>query len=310
MATLFIDHADTNGDAMISREERYAVTKFFLRFREKQLYLRDGNTYLQYFPNLRLLNIGPYNKSNGTGFSKDVYQGYTVNPGIGNGVYGDKLIVENLNIDTINIFFGNEIKHVDLSRCPNLKVVTMEDASCIDIVLPTSIEIIVTLGNIFSYLDLSSYNHLHRIVIENSQCQRLVLPSSAKTVECKYGQLSSIDLSRCKDLEWLYVQENKLTSLDLSQCKKLALLKCWLNPLKSLDVRNNELLELLYCSTCDFIELDLTKNKNLEWLEVQVTGDVNKLEKIYLPSNRLLKSYYSGNHDNPTNFSGIEIIYR
>lgn len=186
----------------------------------------------------------------------------------------------------------------------------MEDASCIDIVLPTSIEIIVTLGNIFSYLDLSSYNHLHRIVIENSQCQRLVLPSSAKTVECKYGQLSSIDLSRCKDLEWLYVQENKLTSLDLSQCKKLALLKCWLNPLKSLDVRNNELLELLYCSICDFSELDLTKNKNIKWLEVQVTGYVNKLEKIYLPSHRLLETYYTGDTDHPTNFSGIEIIYR
>ena len=313
LATLFIDHADTNGDAMISREERYAVTKFFLRF-ENQLNLRDGNTYLQYFPNLRALYIGPYiKKNNRTGFSSDVYQGHTVCPDVGYGVCGDKLIVENLNVDTINICFRNKIKHVDLSRCPNLKVVTMENVSCTDIVLPTSIEVISTTGNNWESLDLSTYNNLHRIVIGNSQCQRMVLPSSAKTVECKHGQLSSIDLSRCKNLECLYVEENKLTSLDLSQCKNLTDLACWSNPLKSLDISNNERLESLYCSNCDFTELDLTKNKNLKLLQVQEDGFENKLKKIYLPTDHVYMGnyyYYTGNNNYPTDFSGIEVINR
>ena len=328
MAYYLLDEADKNYDALISREERYAITELFLRYQDP-LNLLDGNTYLQYFPNLKTLDIGPY-KDNEE--ASRVYQGRRVATNRGFGVYCDRLVVENANVNSIRIGWNNEIKHVDLSKCPNVKSVIMYDVSCMDVVLPPSIEALVIVGNDFSYMDLSTYNKLNFISIEKSNCHRLILPQSAKTVYCTQGQLASIDLSRCKELEYLNIKDNKLTSLDLSQCvnlirlicnlnqvtsldlskcNNLLSLNCWSNPIKSLDLHHNEHLELLYCSDCDIVELDLTSNKRIEWLEVQADGFETRLKKIYLPKDHIYNGkYYYIDHDHFTDFSGIEVIYK
>ena len=241
MAYYLLDEADKNYDALISREERYAITELFLRYQDP-LNLLDGNTYLQYFPNLKTLDIGPY-KDNEE--ASRVYQGRRVATNRGFGVYCDRLVVENANVNSIRIGWNNEIKHVDLSKCPNVKSVIMYDVSCMDVVLPPSIEALVIVGNDFSYMDLSTYNKLNFISIEKSNCHRLILPQSAKTVYCTQGQLASIDLSRCKELEYLNIKDNKLTSLDLSQCVNLIRLICNLNQVTSLDLSKcNNLLSL------------------------------------------------------------------
>lgn len=326
LANLFLMIADNNDDSMISQEERLAITEIHIAYQDK-LYLLDGNTYLQYFPNIRGIDIGPFQRED------KVYQGKSRACYLGFGVYTDKLIIESPNVDTINIGWNNEIKHIDLSKCPNLKKVTINSVSCIDVVLPTSIEQICTYENVFENMDLSNCNNLYHIQINNSQCKNLVLPSSAITVFCQHGQLSSIDLSRNEKLKYLDLRDNNLTSIDVSHCvnlehlivsknkltelntkncgSSLVELTCWSNPIKSLDVSHHEFLNILYCGSCDFEELDLSANKFILWLELKAKGYDSTLKKVYLPSDHMYKGkYYVGDFDHPTDFDGIQIVYR
>ena len=78
------------------------------------------------------------------------------------------------------------------------------------------------------------------------------------------------DLTGIEDftlLSSLMCESNQLTSLDISQNKNLEYLWCSLNQITDLDVSQNPTLIQLGCSYNELSILDCSQNSNLEWLE-------------------------------------------
>ena len=71
------------------------------------------------------------------------------------------------------------------------------------------------------------------------------------SLQCQNNDLSSLDLSRNRELRILYCYNNSLGSLDLSRNTKLTALECYNNSISSLDLKNNT----------NMVDLDLRNNK-------------------------------------------------
>ena len=83
-----------------------------------------------------------------------------------------------------------------------------------------------------------------------------------RSLYCGKNELTSLDVTRCKALEFLYCDNNELTSLDVSQCTALQKLSCSRNQLTSLDVSQCTKLAELNCSDNQLTTLDVSKCKD------------------------------------------------
>lgn len=97
--------------------------------------------------------------------------------------------------------------------------------------------------------------------------------------------LTSIDVSKCTNLQELYVPDNKLTTLDVTNCPKLTLLSFYSNNIASIDLSKNTALQKLYAfNNTQLTSLDLSNNTNLTYLSVYSNNmsvlDVSKLTKL------------------------------
>ena len=79
-------------------------------------------------------------------------------------------------------------------------------------------------------------------------------------------QLSSLDISKCPNLIELECSFNQLTSLDISKCLYLIELVCAYNQLTSLNVNNHATLTSLSCYGNQLTSLNVSKNTVLEYL--------------------------------------------
>ena len=94
-----------------------------------------------------------------------------------------------------------------------------------------------------------------------------------------YCQLTSLDVSKCPNLIELNCGSNQLTSLDVSKNTALTELSCFSNQLTSLDVSKNIALTELSCGGNPLTLLDVSKNTALEtlWCSCELTSlDVSK----------------------------------
>ena len=77
------------------------------------------------------------------------------------------------------------------------------------------------------------------------------------------------DLTGIEDfiaLERLICHVNNLTSLEVSDNRNLQYLECWRNNLTNLDLSNNFALETLYCGDNDLTILDVGSNSAMRYL--------------------------------------------
>lgn len=98
-------------------------------------------------------------------------------------------------------------------------------------------------------------------------------------------KLTSINVSKCTNLQELYVPDNKLTTLDVTNCPKLTELSFYSNNIASIDLSKNTALQKLYAfNNAQLTSLDLTNNTNLTYLSVYSNNmpklDVSKLTKL------------------------------
>ena len=95
-------------------------------------------------------------------------------------------------------------------------------------------------------------------------------------LNCDYIGLTSLDISKNKQLQILNCSGNQLTSLDVSKNTKLTHLDCYWNKLTSLDVSKNTALESLNCDENQLTSLNVSKNTKLKKLDcdssIKVTG--------------------------------------
>ena len=105
-----------------------------------------------------------------------------------------------------------------------------------------------------------------------------------KSLTCLDNSLTSLDLSKCTELTQLNCNSNKLTSLDVSMLTELTELSCGLNSLKSLDVSKCIALITLNCHYNSLTNLDVSKCTQLTYLSCQDNSlnnlDVSNLTKL------------------------------
>ena len=93
-------------------------------------------------------------------------------------------------------------------------------------------------------------------------------------LKCSENQLTELDVSQNKELEYLDCVGNQLTELDVSQNPALKYLHCSDNQLTELDVRSNTALERLLCQKNQLTSLDVSQNTNL----VRLSCSDNKID--------------------------------
>ena len=122
------------------------------------------------------------------------------------------------------------------------------------------------------------------------------------TLACTDNQLTSLDLTGCGKLEYLYCSNNQLTSLNVQNCTALKLLYCGSyelysgNQLASLDLSKCTALTDLICSDNQLTKLDLSKCTALTHLECEenkltelIVNKCKAMNSISCYSNRLTK---------------------
>lgn len=118
-------------------------------------------------------------------------------------------------------------------------------------------------------------------------------------LNCHHNKLEKLDVSGLPLLETFYCGQNKLQSIDVSKNKQLKDFSCAENPLNTLDVSQNTELEKLACAGNNLTELDVSKNKNLKILWCYQ----NKLSSLNLENQTELELL--GCRENPLNVLSI-----
>lgn len=107
----------------------------------------------------------------------------------------------------------------------------------LDVSALTRLRRLTAQGNNLTSLDVSKNTNLTDLVVKgNKELASLTLGSGIQSLQCDECNLSSLNVSMCKDLTKLICYYNQLTELDLSQNTKLAELNCSYNHLASLDL--------------------------------------------------------------------------
>ena len=139
-------------------------------------------------------------------------------------------------------------------------------------------------------------------------------------LNCHHNKLEKLDVSGLPLLETFYCGQNKLQSIDVSKNKQLKDFSCTENPLNTLDVSQNTELEKLACVGNNLTELDVSKNKNLKILwcyqnklsslnlenqtELELLGcRENPLNVLSISANTKLKKLYV----NKTNLTSLDV---
>ena len=98
-------------------------------------------------------------------------------------------------------------------------------------------------------LDVSMLSKLERLIANESEFTKLILGlhPNLKYVDCEQNKLTgTINFAETPKLQELYCYSNQLTSLDMSKCKDLTWFNCSDNKLESVDVTGSRLFEF-YC---------------------------------------------------------------
>ena len=111
-------------------------------------------------------------------------------------------------------------------------------------------------------------------------------------LSCYNNQLTGLDVSQNKNLEYLYCWENQIRCLEFYENTALKELDCGSNQLWFLDVSKNTALEKLYCYDNQLKELDVSKNTAL----TQLLCLFNQLTELDVSQNTALTWLYCYNN--------------
>lgn len=111
---------------------------------------------------------------------------------------------------------------------------------------------------------------------------------NVKGIELNEYSLTSLDVSACASLRYLYCNFNQLESLDVSNNEALSHLNCRVNQLASLDLSHNTNLEYLECTYNEIASLDVSNSPKLKSLSC----GGNNLTTLNVSKNSALVTLY------------------
>jgi Leucine-rich repeat (LRR) protein len=202
-------------------------------------------------------------------------------------IYGDIAALDAAGYGDAAEYFGlwdNKITAVDISACPGLKYLSLywNPIKSIDLSTATDLEVLDV-----AYTDLKS--------LDVSKCPNLVWLEAYSDGFGDDGisQLTAIDVSANKYLQYLDVKGNLITSLNVKNNPYLYWLFAGNNKISSIDLSNCPDMEILRIQNNKLTSLDLTKNPLL----IEVNAEGNSLSSINLKNNTLLSELSLANND-------------
>ncbi len=152
-------------------------------------------------------------------------------------------------------------------------------------------------------LDLSANIKLRSLSCAENGLTELILPDSPlTTIYCHYNQLTTLDLSKNEELEFVNCEYNQIVEVNLSKNVALTNFHATGNKLTQIDLKANTQLTSLSLYDNDFITLDVSANVNLQYLScgnnkltvLDVSKNTN-LTSLICESNRMLTLNVSAN---------------
>ncbi len=119
------------------------------------------------------------------------------------------------------------------------------------------------------------------------------LLSNLQVLECDDNAITSIDVSRNRELAYLDCSGNRLSELNVEDNRKLETLICYSNGMGSLNLGDNEAIQTLDCSNNHLLALQVEKQINLASLDVTS----NQLLGLDLSKNAALEELLCGRND-------------
>lgn len=137
-------------------------------------------------------------------------------------------------------------------------------------------------------VDLSVVPKLQKLLINGCKVTSLDFTHNPDmtNIDCtSMKTLTKIDVSKCTNLQYLSLGDNKLQSLDVTKNTNLKQLSIYTNDLSSIDLSNNTALTKLYAfQNPKLTSLDLSHNTKLQYLSVynnnMPTLDVSMLPQL------------------------------
>ena len=125
---------------------------------------------------------------------------------------------------------NNQLTAIDLSGCPNVKVIDLGT-------------------NSIDHLDLANNGAITWLLVANNKLTDIDLSAQTKLVrlDCYNNQLSSLDLSTLEQLTVLAAESNQLQEIDVSHCPKLQVMSVEHNSIEKIDLSQNPELGSLWC---------------------------------------------------------------
>ena len=143
-------------------------------------------------------------------------------------------------------------------------------------------------SNIYSIKGVEYLTALEGLWCLNNNISSMDLSKNKNLVGvwCSKNDFTSLDFSGCPKIEWIYCFNCNLSSLNVSGNPELAYIECNGNPnLKSLDFSKNSNLENIFASECGLTSINVSNCKNL--CELAVFS--NNLSYLDVSSNTKLK---------------------
>lgn len=177
---------------------------------------------------------------------------------------------------------------IDLSGLEKLETLCLQDGklTSIDVSRLTELSELYVYEQGITSIDASGNSKLENI--DCSCCSNLVdlkVPESIGRLYCYSCKLTSLDVSGCRNLSLLWVDDNKLTSLDVSKCTALRSLSMKNNLIKCLDVTRCRKLNHLSVDNNKLKSIDISKCQKL--IELSVSGN-KRLSKIDISKHKKL----------------------
>jgi|GEM_PF-3961841 len=170
-----------------------------------------------------------------------------------------------------------------LDLIPDNRHITYGDVKNIDMVDCDWDDIEISSVRGLEYLEALTYLNVNNNPITSLDVSK---NKELETLYCKNAALTSLDVSHNTKLIRLECQNNKLSSLNINNCAELTKLYCGNNQLTHLNLDQNPMLEELDANNNSLSELDVSKNVELK----ELSCARNNLESLNLSKNTELTS--------------------
>jgi Leucine-rich repeat (LRR) protein len=144
-------------------------------------------------------------------------------------------------------------------------------------------------GQAITFNDPSFKNALldHQPKIDLNNNGEIEIDEASKVAKLWVHSINNLNgIGYFQELTHLDCSYSSLTSIDVSKNRNLKSLNCSRNKISSLDLSNNINVESVSASENILVTLDLSKNTNL----IELAADFNKLTAVLLPHSNTVRS--------------------